>query len=124
MSTTDATANVTLVASAALSKYTFAKIHTVDGEVAAADDAAAVDYIVAEDVLLGDSVPLIKPDGSTALIQLAGTLSAGDAVMPDANGHAIAEATAGSLGCGILIDGGIDNDVVRIQFRITRRHAA
>ena len=124
MSTSDATANVSLIASEALLKYTFAKIHTVDGQVAPADDATAVDYIVAEDVALGDSVPLIKPDGSTALITLAGTLSAGAAVMPDASGHAIAEATAGSLGCGILIDGGVDNDVVRIQFRITRRFAA
>jgi hypothetical protein len=124
MSTSDATANVTLIASAALLKYTFAKIHTVDGQVALAVDAAAVDYIVAEDVETGDSVPLIKPDGSTGLITLAGTLAAGAAVMPDASGHAIAEATAGSLGCGILIDGGDDNDVVRIQFRITRRFAA
>jgi hypothetical protein len=124
MSTTDSTANVTLIAGEDLALGQFAKISTTDGQVVAADDAAAVDYIVAETVLSGQSVPLIKPDGSTAGIQLAGTLSAGDAVMPDANGHAIAEATAGSLGCGILIDGGVDNDIVRLQFRITRRHAA
>ena len=120
----DATANVTLIAGEDLALGQFAKISTTDGQVVAADDAAAVDYIVAETVLSGQSVPLIKPDGSTAEIRLAGTLSAGDAVMPDANGHAIAEATAGSLGAGILIDGGVDNDIVRLQFRITRRHAA
>lgn len=124
MSTSDATANVTMIAGEALAAYQFAKLSATDGTVVAADDAADVNYIVAETVASGESVPLIKPDGSTALIQLAGTLAAGAAVMPNADGHAIAEATAGSLGCGILIDGGVDNDIVRIQFRITRRHAA
>ena len=124
MSTSDAGTNITLLAGEALLKYTFAKLTSTDGTVVAADDAADVNYIVAEDVASGDSVPLAIPDGSTALITLAGTIAAGALVMPNADGHAIAEATAGSLGCGVLIDGGVDNDVVRLQFRITRRHAA
>ena len=48
-----------------------------------------------ETVAILDSVPLIKGDGSIALIELGGTLSAGDDVEPGAAGVAVASAGAG-----------------------------
>ncbi len=124
MSTSDATRNVSKIASGALTIYRFAKNHTVDGEAIVAADATAVDFIVAETTAAGESVPLIKGDGATALIELGGTLASGADVEPGAAGVAVASAGAGDMIAGVLGQGGVSGDVVQITFNPRRRFAA
>jgi hypothetical protein len=65
----------------------------------------------------GNAFPLVVPDGGIAMIKLGATLSQGAVVATSAAGKAIAHgSTAGDRAWGVLLTGGVDDDVVPMQF--------
>jgi hypothetical protein len=124
MSLSESTTNVSLIASAGMTIYRFAKAHTVDGQAIVAADATSVQFITAETVNALDPVPLVVGNGAIALIELGGTLSSGDDVEPGAAGVAVASAGAGDMIAGQILQDGVIGDVVPMTFNPIRRHAA
>jgi hypothetical protein len=120
---TQATANITLIASENMTPFHFCAV-TSAGTVEIANDAAQLLGVIAEEVLAGESVPVMTAVGAVVDIELAGTLAAGARVMSNSAGEAIASATAGSTEAGTLLVGGDDGDIVAMLFQPLARHAA
>ena len=77
-----------------------------------------VDGIIAEEVsVVGEVTSVVLPDGAIVKVKLGATLSAGALVATAADGRAIAvTTTAGDQTWGILLEGGVADDIVRMQF--------
>ena len=116
MATSQCTETVSLIATAALSIYTFAKADTTARQVVVADDETGVQYIVAQDVGAGEVVPLVKPDGCVAKITLGATLTPGVPVMPGTDGKAVAATGVDAIWAGFLLEGGDADEIVEMIF--------
>ena len=69
-----------------------------------------------------DGTDCVVAISGTALVELAGTISAGTQIVSDANGKAIAHTTGSStvdgdddLVCGVLLEGGVSGDLVNCK---------
>ena len=94
--------------------FTFAKWGT-DGKLYQSNEGEVVIGVITETATAGNPVT-VQMDG-VAKITLAASLNAGDRVMSDDNGAAIAaiESPADYYMGGILIVGGVAGDVVSVQ---------
>lgn len=113
---------ITFVSSEALTIHRFVAL-TAAGLAEEANDALGLLGVCQETVAAGVSVPVQTMSGAVVQIELAGTLAAGARVMSNATGQAIAEATAGSLGAGVLRSGGVSGDIVELLYQPVRRFA-
>lgn len=95
---------------------TFCKIGT-DGKLYQADSGDNVCGVITEADIAGRPVTYQYSD--IAKIILAATLNAGDEVMSDDDGKAIAyvDSPAGNVGAGVLREGGVAGDVVSVRLR-------
>jgi len=105
-------------------QYTFLAPNTADPAVWAAVTAEAVFAAPLQTKGIDGSsvakhVPL--PIAGTCFVKLGGTLSRGARVRPGAGGKASA-AAAGEQYVGILLDGGVDDDVVSMLIQFGERH--
>jgi hypothetical protein len=105
------TRNISLVAAADLSakQYHFVQVDTAGK--AALSGATALTLGVLQNKPASGQVGTVCVDGVTKVV-IAATLSAGSRVRSDANGQAVAASVAGNAVAGILLEGGVANDVV------------
>ncbi len=123
MATSQISENISLVAGEALTVNRFVTVDA-NGEALMADDALGLVGVCQEEVAIGVVAPIMSKHGAVVPIELGGTLAAGAEVMSGTDGVAVAEATAGSIGAGTLLEGGVSGDVVSMIFNPIRRHAA